>query len=184
MGNNVGVGAHSQLWSHIQFGDTLEGSRFDSQKPLIIGDDVWFVGHCIVSPIVARKKSMALAGSVVTKDMAENCVYGGSPARDLTDKIGGQCAAVSDEKKKTELDKLLEAFLNVYKPRRNRIKVVNAFDASQKNYTQFSVTQRQYIKNLYPEEVQFMRFLLPKKAKFTPSPETDWIKPYLEDTRQ
>ena len=46
IGNNCGIGAHSQLWSHIKYGDTLEGCRFLTEKPLIVGNDVWFVGHC------------------------------------------------------------------------------------------------------------------------------------------
>ncbi len=53
IGNNCGIGAHSQLWSHIKYGDTLEGCRFLSDNPLVLGNDVWMVGHCIVSPITA-----------------------------------------------------------------------------------------------------------------------------------
>jgi hypothetical protein len=34
---------------------------------------------------------------------------------------------------------------------------------------------------LYPEEVKFMRFLTPTKAKFTPIPSNDWIRKYLLD---
>ena len=86
IGNNCGIGAHSQLWSHIKYGDTLEGCRFNSAKKLQVGNDVWFVGHCIVSPIVAGDKSMALVGSVVTKKMEENRIYAGSPAAALPDK--------------------------------------------------------------------------------------------------
>jgi len=90
IGNNVGVGAYSQLWTHIKHGDVLEGCRFNSTKPMLIGDDVWFVGHCIVSPITAGNKSMLMVGSVVTKNMEENHIYGGAPAVDLTPKIGTQ----------------------------------------------------------------------------------------------
>ena len=32
IGNNCGIGAHSQLWSHIKYGDMLEGCRFLSEK--------------------------------------------------------------------------------------------------------------------------------------------------------
>jgi acetyltransferase-like isoleucine patch superfamily enzyme len=66
------IGAHSQLWTHAYFGDILEGCRFASHKQLSIGDDVWLVGHCIVSPINAERRSMAMAGSVVTKDMGRS----------------------------------------------------------------------------------------------------------------
>ena len=53
LGNNVGVGAHSQLWSHLQFGDLLAGCRWYRQSELIVGDDAWFVGHTIAASIHA-----------------------------------------------------------------------------------------------------------------------------------
>ena len=40
-----------------------------------------------LSFILAKDKSMALVGSVITSDMEENHIYGGSPAKDLTNKI-------------------------------------------------------------------------------------------------
>ncbi|MFN5544689.1 MAG: acyltransferase, partial [Bacteroidota bacterium] len=99
IGNNCGIGAHSQLWSHIKYGDTLEGCRFLSENKLTIGNDVWFVGHCIVSPINAQDKSMAMVGSVVTKDMEYNQIYAGSPAKSISDKIGFQFKEVTVEEK-------------------------------------------------------------------------------------
>ncbi|MFN6083080.1 MAG: acyltransferase, partial [Bacteroidota bacterium] len=99
IGNNCGIGAHSQLWSHIKYGDTLEGCRFLSENKLTVGNDVWFVGHCIVSPINAHDKSMAMVGSVVTKDMEYNQIYAGSPAKSISDKIGFQFKEVTVEEK-------------------------------------------------------------------------------------
>ncbi|MCS7074344.1 MAG: hypothetical protein NZ108_07750, partial [Bacteroidia bacterium] len=95
IGNNCGIGAHSQLWSHIKYGDTLEGCRFNTERKLTVGNDVWFVGHCIVSPIQAKDKSMALVGSVVTKDMEYNTIYSGVPAKPVSDKMGYQFREVS-----------------------------------------------------------------------------------------
>jgi len=41
IGNNVGVGAHSQLWSHMKFGDVLNGSdgiqEVHSQSKMMFG---------------------------------------------------------------------------------------------------------------------------------------------------
>ena len=180
IGNNVGVGAHSQLWTHAYFGDTLEGCRFASQKQLIIEDDVWFVGHCIVSPITAKRQSMAMVGSVVTKDMEENHVYAGVPAKDVTEKMGAQFKKDIDPiEKKATMEQHLKDFLKTHKPKNNRIKIVEKLDPNNKHISQFSITERSYIKNLYPEEVEFIRFLLPIKAKFLPSPETDWVSTHL-----
>jgi len=180
IGNGVGVGAHSQLWTHVYFGDILEGCRFVSNRPLVIENDVWLVGHCIVSPIHARPRSMAMVGSVITKDMEENHVYAGVPAKDITDQIGTQFREISLDMKWSRMQGYLMEFLDFYKPKENRIRIVERLDTNQRSVTQFSLTERMYIKNLYPEEVQFMRFLLPTKAKFTPTPETDWVRHYLQ----
>ena len=90
IGNNCCVSAHNQLWSHMSFGDTLEGCRFKREAPLTIGNDVWFGGHCIVSPIIAEDKSMALAGSVITKNMKYNEIYAGTPAESVSFKMGAK----------------------------------------------------------------------------------------------
>jgi acetyltransferase-like isoleucine patch superfamily enzyme len=164
IGNNCGIGAHSQLWSHILFGDDLEGCNYNSNKNLTIGNDCWFVGHCIVSPIVAEDKSMALVGSVITKDMKSNHIYGGSPAKDLTDKIKPQFSEVKLEDKLLKMNKHYEQFGSP-----KNIKIVTDFsEIISEHYTYFNISDRKYTKRLTEEEISFMKFLLPTKAKFTP----------------
>jgi len=166
IGNNCGIGAHSQLWSHIKYGDTLEGCRFLSEGHLNIGNDVWFVGHCIVSPITAEDKSMALVGSVVTKNMEENRLYAGSPARDITDKAGPQFKVVTTEQK---YEKMLQ-YLNESRIDKHQIAIVKSTESFNfhNNVSYFDVSSRTYTKKGTSDEVQFMNFLLPEKAKFTP----------------
>lgn len=163
IGDNCGIGAHSQLWSHIKYGDTLEGCRFNSERPLTIGKDVWFVGHCIVSPITAHDRSMALVGSVVTKDMQPNAVYAGTPARDITSKAGPQFAPVSAEEKLSRM----EVYAAACGVRGVRIcRSVDEFRDDGNSW--FAVDSRQYRKTGSDDEVRFMKYLLPEKAKFTP----------------
>ncbi len=167
IGNNCGIGAHSQLWSHIKYGDTLEGCRFLMDKPLEIGNDVWFVGHCIVSPIKAKDKSMAMVGSVVTKDMEENHIYAGSPAKSISDKIGFQFVELSLE---TKLEKL-NNYIIQSKVNTDIIRIVKSdreIDFEDKNVSFFNVSNRLYTKRQSDEEIKFMKFLLPEKAKFVP----------------
>ena len=165
IGNNCGIGAHSQLWSHILFGDDLEGCNYNSNKNLTIGNDCWFVGHCIVSPIVAEDKSMALVGSVITKDMKYNHIYGGSPAKDLTEKIQRQFREVSIDEKYEKMLSYLKNFEDTEK-----IKVV--LDESQISFdddiSYFNVSNRKYTKKLSDTEIKFMKYLLPTKGKFIP----------------
>ncbi len=165
IGNNCGIGAQSQLWSHIKYGDTLEGCRFKSEQKLEVGDDVWFVGHCIVSPIIAENKSLALAGSVITSDMKYNRIYGGAPAKDLTDKVGNQFLEVSlSEKTRKMQEYLVNAGLE-----NSSIEIIQyENEIKSKDITYFIMESRSYTKRSTPEEIAFMKFLLPDKAKFVP----------------
>lgn len=159
----VGVGAYSQLWTHIAHGDTLQGCLWNTVKPLIVEDDVWFLGNCIVSPVIAREKSMALAGSVVTKDMEANHVYAGVPARDITEKIGKPFKPMPVEEKLRGLTNLLEAFYFKHAHfKRGSIKIVSHLDELTKDgCTTFDVSTRTYNKQLTDVEIAFMKFLLP-----------------------
>lgn len=167
IGNNCGIGAHSQLWSHIKYGDVLEGCRFLSEKPLIIGNDVWFVGHCIVSPITAADKSMAMVGSVVTKDMDFNTIYAGSPAKSISDKIGFQFIDIPIESK---IEKM-KNYLKEWNGEDRKIKIIadeNGEFMLDESFTYFNVSNRTYTKRGSEQEISFMKFLLPEKAKFIP----------------
>jgi acetyltransferase-like isoleucine patch superfamily enzyme len=166
IGDNCGIGAHSQLWSHIKYGDTLEGCNFSGEKQLQVGNDVWFVGHCIVSPIIAADKSMAMVGSVITKDMAYNEIYAGSPAKSISEKIGFQFRDISLDEK---YNKMIE-YLSLSGLKNNKIKIVRSFDeiTFDEGVTYFDVNTRKYTKNRSNEEINFIRYLLPDKAKFTP----------------
>jgi acetyltransferase-like isoleucine patch superfamily enzyme len=172
IGNGVGVGAYSQLWSHIRHGDMLQGCRWNSSSPLVIDDDVWFVGHCIVSPIHAHEKSMALVGSVVTRDMEANHIYAGVPARDVTDRLGPQFAPVSLQEKYERMLAKLDEFCALRPELATAtIKVVrtraDAPELSPEEFTIFDVQDRSYNRRRTEEEFAFMRYLL-QEIKFFP----------------
>ncbi|NLF11231.1 MAG: hypothetical protein GX597_05545 [Anaerolineaceae bacterium] len=171
LGNGVGVGAYSQLWSHIRHGDTLQGCRWNSSRPLVVEDDVWFVGHCIVSPVHAHARSMALVGSVITRDMEPNHVYAGVPAQDITEKVGPQFQEVPLEEKVAVMRARLDEFyaLNPGAPR--SIVVVRSLDEASglaaEEYTIFDVSTRSYNRRRTEEEFRFMKHLL-QLIKFFP----------------
>jgi acetyltransferase-like isoleucine patch superfamily enzyme len=165
IGNGVGIGAYSQLWTHIRHGDTVQGCRWDSTGPLNIGDDVWLVGHVIVSPINAAPRSMALVGSVVTKDMEENHVYGGSPAKDITDKVGPQFEDISIDEKMNRAQNLLNKFHNSFvHHERGCIRLVeHVSDFGSENISWFAVLDRKYKKIRSEAEFDFIKFSYPSK---------------------
>jgi acetyltransferase-like isoleucine patch superfamily enzyme len=160
IGNNCGIGAYSQLWTHIRYGDPLEGCNYESSSEMTIGDDVWFVGHCIVSPIIAKNKSMALAGSLITKDMEENHIYGGSPAKDLTGKIPPQFSDITMEKR--------WEIVNQFENTKYIMFIEDDSEINDEKITYFNIKNRTYTKRGTDIEIDFMKKLQSKLIKFIP----------------
>lgn len=165
--DNVGIGAHSQVWTHIQFGDIVQGCRFHSRKRMKIGKDAWFVGHCVVSPVEVGERSMALLGSVVTKDMLPDHVYAGVPAKDVTCTFGQQFECRSVAQKAEALQQLIDAFVAKHPRYKGQLRVIT--DASQEieGVTCFDVAHRTYTKNYNEGEILFLKSHVPL-VKFRP----------------
>jgi len=174
--DNVGVGAHSQLWTHIQFGDIVEGSRFHSHRYMHIEKDAWFVGHCIVSPVRVGERSMAMVGSVVTKDMEPNHIYAGVPAKDVTDKLGHQFEQRTVEQKAAKMEELIAAFEERHPEYKGYLHVVRDPSEIGADGSYFDVSRRTYTKNLLEAEVAFLKAHVPL-VKFFPDGEPEFITP-------
>ena len=55
-------------------------------KPITIGNDVWIGGNVTILPGVTIGNNVVIAaGAVVTKDVPDNCVIGGVPAKKIRD---------------------------------------------------------------------------------------------------
>jgi acetyltransferase-like isoleucine patch superfamily enzyme len=51
-------------------------------KPVVIGDDVWIGTNAVILPgVTIGKHSIIAAGSVVSRDVPDNSIYGGVPAK-------------------------------------------------------------------------------------------------------
>jgi hypothetical protein len=109
---------------------------------------------------------MALVGSVIVSDMESNCVYGGAPAKNLTEKIGKPFVEIPLNEKMNRM----KSYLSQWNPHCQNIKIVaHASEiAPDDPATYFVVADRKYTKKKTEEEISFMRYLLPEKAKFTP----------------
>ncbi|MEX2513840.1 MAG: sugar O-acetyltransferase [Cyclobacteriaceae bacterium] len=60
----------------------IRGSLLEFGQPITIGSDVWVGGGAIICPgITIGDRSIIAAGAVVTKDVPEDTVVGGNPAR-------------------------------------------------------------------------------------------------------
>lgn len=175
--DGVGIGAHSQIWTHAQFGDLVEGlnPRWHARKAMHIGKDAWLVGHCIVSPVKIGEKSMALVGSVITKDMESNHVYGGSPAKDITDKVGHQFDEKTPIQKAMRLRQIVDEFVEKYPEFDGQLLVTVSFDGMEEtDATIFNTTTRTYTKKYNEAEIVFMKEYVPL-VKFYPEGEGSFV---------
>jgi acetyltransferase-like isoleucine patch superfamily enzyme len=169
-GNFLGAGINTALYSHIRHGDITEGCLYENEKKMIIGDDVWFVGMCLVSPIIAEDKSMAMLGSTIVKNMECNHVYGGSPAKDLTSKIGNPWKNNGTAQKLKLVKDHLDHYCNEVEPgfEKDSIVVVDEFPKDMDDRSFYNVKTRQYTKNNTRAQVSFNKWLFKYRAKFVP----------------
>jgi len=57
-------------------------TRLEYAKPVVIGRDVWIGGAAVICPgVTIGDRVVVGAGAVVTKDVANDCVVAGNPAR-------------------------------------------------------------------------------------------------------
>ena len=81
VGRGVRVGMYSQIWSHVAAGEQIEGCTLIGERPVVIEDDVWLVGSCIVaSGVTIGRQTVALIGSNITKSFESHAVIAGAPA--------------------------------------------------------------------------------------------------------
>ena len=81
IGRGVRVGMYSQIWSHVAAGEQIEGCTLYGEREVVIEDNVWLVGSCIVaSGVTIGHRTVALIGSNITKSFPANSTIAGTPA--------------------------------------------------------------------------------------------------------
>lgn len=88
IGSNVMMGPecilYSQNHAHDRIDIPMNRQGFSEDKPVNVGDDVWFGARVIVLPGVHIGSHCIIgAGAVVTKDVPDYAVVGGNPAKIL-----------------------------------------------------------------------------------------------------
>lgn len=82
IGDGVRVGMFSQLWTHVAAGEQIEGCTLFGATPSVIENDVWLVGTCTLgSGVTVGSRTVALAGSNITKSCPPNSTLAGAPAK-------------------------------------------------------------------------------------------------------
>ena len=83
------LGPNVQLYTATHPIDPTErNSGLEYGKPITIGDNVWIGGSAVVYPGVTIGNNVVVAaGTVVVKDIPNNVVVGGNPAKILKEII-------------------------------------------------------------------------------------------------
>ncbi|MCM3543634.1 maltose acetyltransferase domain-containing protein [Priestia megaterium] len=77
----LGPGVHIYTATH-PIDPNKRNSGKEYAKPIIFGDNVWIGGSSVINPGVTIGDNVVIAsGSVVTKDVPNNVVVGGNPAK-------------------------------------------------------------------------------------------------------
>jgi acetyltransferase-like isoleucine patch superfamily enzyme len=193
IGNNCGIGAYSKIWTHAAWGDAVEGCKLLVGMPdmecksgaVTIGDDFWGVGQITVSPgVKIGNKVIALTNSLITKDIPDNTIIAGIPAKPIV--VDGDVQAYK-KLNSSEKYKLMKKFTSDFSKMKNiqiefddnlkiislenKQLIINCSDniIDEKNdSTFFDVIKRTYTKKHKKIEIDFMRFVLDYKIGFVP----------------
>lgn len=193
IGRGCTLSAMSNIWTHFSGGDPVAGCQFNQRRAASLGDDVWIGVQASIGPVNIGEKALVLAGSVVTKDIPPNSVYGGNPAADLTAKLGAPYAEKPVEEKFAEMCVLLREYHSQLREARSfrtglgddefaRAQeqgtlslggvTIAMVDAPEDGSTVFDVRDRTYSKLRSAEEIGFMSFILPLVKFYPRSPAT------------
>lgn len=80
IGDNVGLAHNVKVYT---LGHNIDSPQFETKgKPVVIEDGAFVFANAMIMPgVTLHKNCVVLPGSIVTKDVEENAVVGGNPAK-------------------------------------------------------------------------------------------------------
>ena len=196
IGNNVRMGG-CQIWTHVASGELLEGSRFYSEKPVTVEDNVWLMGfgHTISPGVTLAKFTVVMAGSVVSKSTEPYKTYSGIPAKDITNLLPAW-RPMSVDQKIDMLRSFVREFISRHSEFADRVHFMNLCTEGDIGYfgqllqdeipqlifapevdlekyrvsrqTIIDVSSKRYLKRRSDIEIKWMKFAIGYRARFIP----------------
>lgn len=190
IGNGVGIGTYSMVWTHGMHGELLEGCTIYKVAPVVIEDDAWLVGafNVVATGLTVGKKAIILSGSQLTKNIPPNTVWAGSPAVDITAKLKTPpYKEITVDEKYEMMHKFVSEFYDMYPEYRGLVHFIDTLDKDScmsplteiiitkenklgrlASATVFDLSTKTYNKRLKQIEIDFIKSLLYEKARFLP----------------
>jgi acetyltransferase-like isoleucine patch superfamily enzyme len=113
LGNSVCVAGGSWLYTHGVFHSVLEGAPYRI-GPIRIGDRAWIAANVFIMPrITIGRDALVNSRSVVIRDVQENTVVAGNPAREIK-KTSDMTRNLSVSDKQEIMRNVLMDFVRVY----------------------------------------------------------------------
>lgn len=83
IGDHVLIGPSCQFYTASHSLDYRSRRRWETFcKPIVVEDDVWIGGNCVINQgVTIGARSVIAANSVVNHDVPPDCLYGGTPAK-------------------------------------------------------------------------------------------------------
>lgn len=83
IGNHVLVGPSTQFYTASHPLDYRRRRQWETIcKPIVVEDDVWIGGNCVINQgVTIGARAVIAANSVVNHDVPSDCLYGGTPAK-------------------------------------------------------------------------------------------------------
>ena len=191
IGNNFGIGTDSKIWTHAFHGELLLGCRIAIGIPdyksksgaIVIGDDFWGIGQITIGPgVKIGNKVIALTNSLITKDIPNNTIVAGIPARPI--KINGDFQGYKDlsvNEKFKMMKKFAEDFTKIKKIKlkvddnrktiiigNHEIKITSEEFEDIDETSYFNFIRRVYTKKHNFLEHEFMKFVIGYRARYIP----------------
>jgi acetyltransferase-like isoleucine patch superfamily enzyme len=192
IGNNFAIGTDSKIWTHAYRGELLLGCRIAIGIPdyksksgaISIGDDFWGMGQITIGPgVKIGNKVIALTNSLITKDIPDNTIVGGIPAKPIL--IDKDLRGYVDLNEKEKFDLMIEFSKDFTIINKNKIKIdeenkriilgdneviinITGKETDENTISYFNILKRTYTKKHNSLEKKFMDFVLGYRARFIP----------------
>lgn len=162
----VVLGIGTTICTHVRGGDKLIGCKYEGDFKAILGEDSWLMTRASIGPYILGAKSVALMGSVITKNFGDNKILGGVPAKDLTKKMGKPFFEKTNDQLYLDFEDLIGKYKRI-KQTKNKIEFGFNLNHWSGIGSFYDLKKRECHTTISDEDIELNRWLFGFRAKFS-----------------